>query len=194
MSFLFGFAYYFTCILVDGILRNDSAHARCRINVRVPSDHGSRVADRVAADLDVVAEHCAELLDACFDVLGSVVNDDELLVGLYVRGDRTRAHVGEVAQNGVAYVVVVGSLNVVEENDVLELNGVADNAVRADESRASDESAVSYLCFGSDDAGCAEVCGLKNLCGLVNPNALCSLLVVVAEGGTELEDKVLDTL
>ena len=101
---------------------------------------------------------------------------------------------GEVAQNGVAYVVVVGSLNVVEENDVFELNGVADNAVRADESRASDESAVSYFCFGADDAGCAEVSGLKNLGGLVNPNAFGSLLVIAAECGAELEDKVLDAL
>lgn len=185
---------YFAVVLPDAVLRDYAAYAGCRVDVAVAADDCAGVADGVAADFYVVAEHSAEFLNSCLHVLGAVVDDDKLLIALYVRGNGACAHVAVVSENGIAYIIVVRSLNMVEKNDVLELDGVADYAVRPDQRRASDKRAVTDLCLRSDDAGRAEACGGENLCCLVNPDMLGNFFIVIAECGAELKDKLLDAL
>ena len=186
---------YFTAVFVDALFRHYSADAGCRIDVAVSSDDCSRVAYRVAAYLDVVAEHCSELLDAGLDLFRAVVNDYELLVGLDIGCDGSGSHVAVISEDGIAYIVVVRCLNVIEEDHVLELYGVSYNAVSSDKSRTSYECAVSYLSVRSDDAWSSEICARENLCSLVNPYVLADLIVFCRiKSLSELDDHVLDAL
>ena len=158
------------------------------------ADNGAGVADGVAADLNIVAQHRAEFFDPGLDFLGAVMDDNELLIRLDVRGDGAGAHVGIVAEDRVAYIVVVRGLNVIEEDDVLQLRGVADHTVGADESRAADEGALAHLGVGADDARSAEISGVKDLGGLVHPHLRRTLLIIVAQRRAESDDHVLDAL
>ena len=159
----------------------------------MPADDRARVEHAVAADLDEIAQHRAELLDAGLNVLPAVVHDDQPLIRLDIRGDRARAHVGLEAQNAVAHVVVMGRLDVVEQDDVLQLDRVADHAVRADERRAPDERAVAHLGLGADDAGRAQIGRRHDLGGLVHPDLGRDLVVFRrVKLCAQLENAVLD--
>ena len=142
----------FAAVLVDAVFRNDSPDAGCRIDIAVPADDCSRVAYRIAAYFYMITEHSAELLDPGLDIFSSVVDYDQLLVGLDVRSDRTCAHMAVVSEDGVTYIIVVRGLNMIEKDNVLELDRVAYNTVSSDQSRSSDKSTVSDFCVRSDDA------------------------------------------
>ena len=79
----------------------------------------TRIEHTVAANLNVIGEHRAELLAAGVEDFAVHANRDGGLVALDVGGHRTRTHMGEVAQDRVAHVVEVGHLHVVKNNDVL---------------------------------------------------------------------------
>ena len=51
-------------------------------------------------------------------------NPSEGVVALDIAGYRACTHVRLVAKDGVAHVVIVRSLDVIEQDDVLELHGV----------------------------------------------------------------------
>lgn len=119
--FLFVLFCYIPVVFPYAVFRNDTAYAGCRINIGIAADDSARVKNGIAADLNVVAEHSAELLYAGLDLLRSVMNDYELLVCLDVGSYRTCAHVAVIAEDRIAYIVVVRCLNVIEEDDVLEL-------------------------------------------------------------------------
>ena len=63
-----------------------------------------------------------------------------------------------VSQDGISHIVIVRSLNVIEQDNVLELYGIAYNTVSTYQSRASDEGSVADFGIGSDDAGCSQIC------------------------------------
>ena len=77
-----------------------------------------------------------------------------------------------ISQNGIADIVVMRSLYVIEEYHVFELHGVADNAVSAYERTAADECAVAYLGAVIYDAGSPYIGGGEDLCVLRNPDIL----------------------
>ena len=179
-------------ILVDAVRWDNAAHAGGRINVRAAADDRAGIEDAVAADLDVIAEHRAELLASGLDRRAGNLDGDKGLVALDVAGYRACAHVRLVAEDGVADVVIVRGLDVVEQDDVLELNGVADDCVLADDGAAADERAVADLRAVVDDAGRAEVSRGEHLCVLRHPYALAGVIELVRiERGAELEDEVL---
>jgi hypothetical protein len=60
-----------------------------------------------------------------------------------------------ITEDGISYVVIVRSLNVIKKDSILEFNRVSDYAVSSYQSGASDESAVTHFSVGSDDAGSA---------------------------------------
>ena len=158
------------------------------------ADDRAGVHDGVAADFDIVADHGTELFDAGLDVFIAVVDDDQLLVGLDVRRDGAGSGVGVIPEDGVADIVVVRGLDVVEQDDVLQFAGVADDAVGTDECGAADECAVANFGLGPDDAGRSEVCGREHRCRLVDPHMLLDFFIVVTQRRAEFEDEVLDAL
>ena len=84
-------------------------------------------------------------------------------------------------------------LDVVEQDDVLELHGVADDGVLADDGAAADEGAVADLRAVVDDAGRAEVGGGEDLRVLGDPDALGGVVKFLrVERGAELQDEALD--
>ena len=143
---------------MDGILVDDSPYAAGGIDVGMSADHGAGIQHGVAAYFYIVAQHGADLFDAGLDLLFAVLYDHESLVGLDVGSDGACSHVAIVSEDGVANIVIVRCLNVIEEDDVLEFNRVTYYTVCANQSGASDEGAMAYFGVGSDDARCAEIC------------------------------------
>ena len=156
------------------------------------SDDRTRIANAVAVDFNIVAEHGTELLDARLDLLGAVMNDDELLVGLDVGSDGACAHMRIVSEDTVTYIVIVRSLNVIKEDNVLKFNGIAYYAVCTDECGASDECAVADFSLGTDDARCTEICRWEDLGCLMYPDILLNFFIIISECGTQSKDKILD--
>ena len=76
--------------------------------------HGTGVQHTVAAHFHAITHHGADLFAAGGHLLVAVVDDNELLVALDVGGDGARAHVGLVAKNGVAHVIIMGHLHIVK--------------------------------------------------------------------------------
>jgi hypothetical protein len=116
---------------MDGILVYHTSDAAGGIDVGVAADHRAGVQHGVAAYFNVVAQHCAYLLDASLDLLVSVLYDHQGLVGFHVGSDGAGSHMAVIAEDGIAYVVIVRSLDVIKKNDVFELHGVSYNAVSA---------------------------------------------------------------
>ena len=83
-----------------------------------------------------------------------------------------RPHVGVAAQDGVPHVVVMGGLDVVKEDHVLQLHGVAHHGLLAHDGAAPDEGAVADLRLVVDDAGAADVGGGEHLGVLGDPHVL----------------------
>ena len=63
-------------------------------------------------------------------VVGVVFFDDKLFIGFYIGGDRTGAHVAVVTKDRVADIVIMRRLDMIKQDDVLQLHGIADDAVR----------------------------------------------------------------
>ena len=125
---LFG---YVSAVFPDAVFRDHSPDAGSRIYIRVSADDSSRIEYCVAAHLNMITEHGTELLDACLDLLCSVVDYNKLLVSLHVRRDGACTHMAEMTQDRVSYIVVMRSLDVVEKYNILQLNGVAYHALAA---------------------------------------------------------------
>ena len=153
---------------------------------------GSGVAHGVAAELGPVADHGPYFLDAGLDDLVAVVHHYQVAVALDVGGDGAGAHVGVPAEDGIADVVVVRDLAVVEYDRVLELDAVADYAIGTDENGTPDKGTVPHFGVRANDArrdyvGCGEHHGV-----LVNPNLGLSFNVIRTERRPQLKNKILD--
>ncbi len=122
---------YLCIVLVNAALRDHTTHAAGRIDIAVPADDGAGIQDGIAADLDIIAQHGAELFQSGLDLLVPVVDHDKLLVRLDVRRDGAGSHVTVIAKNGITDIVVVRGLHVVKQDHVLQLHRVADHTVCA---------------------------------------------------------------
>ena len=143
----------------------------------------------------MIAEHSSEFLDAGLDHFRSVMYNNKLLVSFHVGCNGACTHVAVVTEYRIAYIVVMRSLNVVKEDDVLQLNRVAHHALAANKSRSSYERAVSDFCLRSDDAWSSELSARKHLGRLVDPYVFADLFILLRiECRTELKDEVLDAL
>ena len=100
-----------------------------------------------------------------------------------------------VAQDGVAHIVVVGGLDVVEEDNVFQLHRVAHHTVGSHQGGAPDKGTVAHLGFGADDAGGAQVGGGGHHGGFVDPDVLLGLAVLLrGELAAQGEDQILDAV
>ena len=122
-------------VLENAVFGDDAAHAGSGIDIAVTAHDRAGIADAVAADLDVVAEHRTEFLDAGLDLLGAVVDDDEQIeTGIKKFG----AMLGDYVEVGCNSVCNPGTVigrhsniyptscvrGVVPENSIYKDNGV----------------------------------------------------------------------
>ena len=181
-------------VLVDTVGGDDAADAGGGVYAAVPAQDGARIEDRVAAHLYKVTQDSAHLFPSGRHG-GLPFHHHQGLVGLHVGGDGAGAHMALVAQDGVAHIVIVGGLDVIKENDVLQLHRVAHHAVGAHQSRAPDKGAVTHLSLRPDDAGCAQIGGRRYNGGLVDPDVLLGLAVLLrGELAAQGEDQLLDAV
>ena len=181
-------------VLVDGVGGDDAPDAGGGVDAAVPAQDGTRVKDRVAADIHKVPQNGAYFSPSGGDV-GLSLHHHRGLVRLDVGGDRPGAHVALVAQDGVSHIVVVGRLDAVKEDDVLQLHRVAHHAVGPHKRGAPDKGAVAHLGLRSDDAGRAQVGGGGHHSGFVDPDVLLGLAVLLrGEAAAQGENQLLDAV
>ena len=143
----------------------------------------------------MVAEHGAELLDACLDLFCSVMDHNELFVGLHIGCDGTGTHVAVMTEDRISHIVIVRSLDIIEKYDILQLYGVSYHALAADKSRASYECAVSDFSLRSYDAWSTEVSTREHLSCLVDPYVLADLFIFFrVKRRTKFKYEILDSL
>ncbi len=94
----------------------------------------ARVANRIAANFNIIAEHRTELLDASLNLLRPVMDDNKFFIGFHVTGDTPSSHMAVITEYTVANIVVVRGLYVIEQDHILQLHTVADDTVRSDKS------------------------------------------------------------
>ena len=85
-----------TIVLMDGILMDHASYTAGGIDIGMTTDHRSGIQNRIAAYFNVIAQHCSNFLDPCLDLLFTILNDYESLIGLDVRSDGTCSHVAEI--------------------------------------------------------------------------------------------------
>ena len=179
-------------ILIDRVGGDDTADTGAGIDIGAAADDGAGVEHAVAAHLHIVAEDGAYFAAAGLNVPLRVADGDIGLVALDIAGDGACAHMGLIAQNRVAHIVIVGGLHIVKEDDIFKLAGVAHNRLLANDCTAPDKSAVAYLSFMINDAGRANVCRGENAGILGNPNALIRIIKFLRiKSGAQLKDKAL---
>ena len=97
------------------------------------------------------------------------------------------------AEDGVADIVVVRDLAVVEDNHILELDAVTDDTIGTDQCRAADEGAMPDLGIRADDARWDDVGRGEDHGILVDPDLRLNFLVFRTERGTKPENEILDS-
>lgn len=90
------------------------------VNAGAFANDSSRVEDRIAADFDMIAKHGSHFLQAGLDLFVFIFDDDQCLIAFDIGGDGSSPHMGAIAQNAVAYIVVMGDLDVIKEDDVFQ--------------------------------------------------------------------------
>ena len=82
------------------------------------------------------------------------------------------------------------SLDIVEEDHVLQFDRVAYHTLAAYKSRAPYERAVSYLSLRSDDAWGTEIGARENLCSLMDPHVFADLFILLRVSRIEIEERL----
>ena len=180
-------------VLIDGMGRYTASDHGDRIDIGMAAYHRSRIEDRVAADIGIVAQHGADLAPAGLHLLIAVMDHDRLIVGLDIGGNGTGSHMRMDAQDTVAHIIVMGHLDQVEKDHVLKLGGVAYDRLFAHNGGTADKGALADLGFLINDAGAADVSRIKHFGALCHPDILPALLKsVFGQGPAQLNDKIAD--
>ena len=96
------------------------------------------------------------------------------------------------AQNGIADIVVVRHLALIEQNDILKLTGISDNAALADQCLAANEGALTNFGVFIDDAGTGNVGRVKYPGAFGNPYILAALFkAILRERFSQRQDDLL---
>ena len=94
-------------------------------------------------------------------------------------------------EHAVADIVVVGNFHLVEEDDILELSGVADCGSLTDDRAAADESALPDSRVLIDDAGPPYISAVKYRRALCDPDIISPLFEPVrGKPVSERNDKI----
>ena len=67
----------------------------------------------------MIPEDRTELFTSGLDMFIAVFHDNQRFIALHIGCNRTSAHVGLIAKNGIANVVVMRCLNIIKQNDIL---------------------------------------------------------------------------
>jgi hypothetical protein len=102
--------------------------------------------------------------------------------------------VGLVAQNAVAYIIIMRNLDVVEEDHILQFHRVTDHTVFSHQGAAPDEGTVADFRIGTDDAGGTQKCGGGDCCGLMYPDGGADFGVIFSQTGTKGQNQILNSL
>src|SRR5580704_12530583 len=112
----------------DGSRGKDAPEGDGRHDERPSPEERSRIEDRVAAHLRLVAENGPEFYQAGVDPAGRQVNADFGTVEPEIGADGARSEVGPVPEDGIPHVVEVRHLRPVHEEAVFEFAGVSEDA------------------------------------------------------------------
>ena len=97
-----------------------------------------------------------------------------------------------VAEHGVADVIIMRCLDIVEEYRVFYLGGVSDNGVFADDGAAPYKCAVAHLGTVVNDAGAADVSRREYRCILCDPYIFIPLFkLILGQSIAKGDDEVL---
>ena len=177
-------------VLINTVFGDDTTNAACGVNACASAEDRAGVKNAVAAYLDTVAEDSADLFALCLDLALARFDDDKGLVAFDIARYRASAHVRLVAEHGIADVIIMRRLDIVEKYRVFYLGRVADDGVFANDGAASYECAVAHLGAVIDDAGAADVCRRKNRCILCDPYIFAALLkLILGQGIAKLDDE-----
>ena len=80
------------------------------------TDDCAWIANRIAADFYIIAEHRSELLDAGFDLLCPIMDNNQLLITFHVARDAASAHVAVIAKDAVADIVIMRRLHMIKKD------------------------------------------------------------------------------
>ena len=129
----------------------------------------------------MITQHGAELLDVRLNSLagGAIPYRDQGFIAFQVAGDSTGARVRVVSQNGIAHVVEVRHLHVIEQNHVLQLRGISHHSVFAHNCRAAKKSALAHFSAVIDDQRTSQIGTVEHRGILGNPHAFCGMVELV---------------
>ena len=100
---------------------------------------------------------------------------------------------GLVAEDGVADIVEMRRLDVIKQDNVFQLAGVADDGVLAHDRIAAHKGALAQLGAVVNDAGAGDIGTVKDLGIARDPDVLAALLVLLCrERRAELKNKISD--
>ena len=98
---------------------------------------------------------------------------------------------GLVAEDGITDIVEMRRLDVVEQDHVFQLAGIADDGVFAHDGIAAHEGALAQLRAVVDDAGAGDIGAVKDLGIARDPDVFAALLILVRrERRAELKNEV----
>jgi hypothetical protein len=120
-------------ILKDGILGQDAAKVRERIDHAVSADQGTGINHGIASNLDSITDNCAELAKTCRDSGVFVMYRDFFSIQTEIGKDYSSAQMSLVPEDRIAHVTEMGNLHVIEDQAILELAGIAQNNFVADD-------------------------------------------------------------
>lgn len=188
-SALSPFCYDVFGVFIDGVFGYDAADTRDRIDIGMPPDDRTGIENGVAADFGMIAKDGAEFFPSGLYAFIAESNGYKGLVTLDIGCYGACAHVGFVAEDGIAHIVVVRRLYIIKKDNVFKLNRVAHYAVPSDESIAADERTVPD--FGSvvDDAGAENACTVKDDGVFCDPYvSLWMVKFIFGQGSSDLEN------
>lgn len=117
-------------------------------------EDGAWLENAVAAGFGVVGEECAEFAQAGVGAAGvGEADGDGLLVEAQIGADDAGTEVAAVAENGIADVVEVWCLDVVEEEAVFKFTTVAEDAAFSGDDFAADVGAGPDFGLRADPGG-----------------------------------------
>lgn len=149
---LFADLYLGAILLANMSRRNHTPDAGQRIYPGAFPYNRPRIQHGTAADFHIVRKHGAHFLSSGFHALLAVVDHHQAFVALHVGSDGTGSHVAVPAQNGVAYIVVVGYLYPIKKDHVFQFRGIAYHTAVPNQRIAADERALPHLGLFTDDA------------------------------------------
>ena len=128
----------------------------------------------------MICQHRTKLLKSCLNLLFTVFYNNQHLIRLHIRADRTCAHVGLVSKDCIAYIIIMRNLNIVTKNYILKLCRVSNHAAISHQSLSADKCAVTNLCIFTNNCRTIDTCGRCNLGRFCNPDVPLQMIIFIS--------------